>query len=143
MFLGEYQHSVDEKGRLVMPSKFRPRLADGLVVTKGREGCLFVFPAKQWEDEYTYLMDLPGDERATRERLRVVVGSADQQRPDKQGRIQLSVPLRTYAGIDKEVSIIGVGNRLEIWDSEAWRVESEKADKAYAGVGPPAGGEGI
>jgi len=143
MFLGEHQHSVDEKSRLVMPSKFRRRLSDGLVVAKGQERCLVVFPQRKWDNESEQLVSQSRDELTVRERRRVVFGGADEQTLDKQGRVLIVEALRTYAGIDKEVSIIGVGDCLEIWDSQAWSDYSAQADVQYAGIETPAGGEAI
>ena len=143
MFLGEYQHTVDEKGRIVMPSRFRDRLDDGVVVTKGQERCLYVFPADRWEQEVEKVSRLPRTNRTNRNYARSFFGSAIDQQTDKQGRLQLPQTLRTYAGIDKDVVIVGVSDRLEIWDAAAWEALSEEADQLYSSIEEALSEEGV
>ena len=143
MFLGEYQHTVDEKGRVVMPSKFRDRLEDGVVVTKGQERCLFVFPVDRWEEEVAKVNRLPRTNRRNRDYARSFFGAASDQRIDKQGRLQIPPALRSYAGLDKEVAIVGVADRLEIWNVEAWQALSGEADRLYAEIEEALSEEGI
>lgn len=143
MFLGEYQHSVDGKGRLVMPSKFRDRLEPGLVVTKGQERCLYVFPLDRWGEEVEKVKSLPRTDRRSRNYARSFFGAASDQSMDGQGRIQIPQPLRDYAGLDKEVVVVGVAERVEIWDAEAWAANTTEADELYAGIEEALSGEGI
>jgi MraZ protein len=143
LFLGEYQHTVDEKGRIVMPSRFRDRLDDGVVVTKGQERCLYVFPADRWEQEVEKVSRLPRTNRTNRNYARSFFGSAIDQQTDKQGRLQLPQTLRTYAGIDKDVVIVGVSDRLEIWDTAAWEALSEEADQLYSSIEEALSEEGV
>ncbi len=143
MFLGEYQHSVDEKGRLVMPAKFRRGLADGVVITKGQEHCLYVFPVDRWEDEVVRLNRLPRTNRRNRNYTRSLFGGASDQELDRQGRIQVPASLRSYAGLDKDVVVVGVADRLEIWDAAAWSRVSVEADESYAEIEEALGEEGI
>jgi len=105
VFLGEYQHSVDDKGRLVMPSKFRDHLAGGCVVTKGQEHCLYVFPLDRWEIEVERVNRLPRTNRRNRNYARSFFGAATDQSLDKQGRIQLPPTLRTFADLGKDVVV--------------------------------------
>jgi MraZ protein len=134
VFLGEYQHSVDEKGRVVMPAKFRERLSRGLVVTKGQEHCLYVFPLDRWEAEVARINRLPRTNRTNRNYARSFFGAAADQQMDKQGRVQIPQALRTYAGLDKDVVVLGVADRVEIWDSGAWESHSHEADDLYSGI---------
>jgi MraZ protein len=143
VFLGEYQHSVDDKGRLVMPSKFRHHLADGIVVTKGQEHCLYVFPAERWDVEVERVNRLPRTNRRNRHYARSFFGAASDQELDKQGRIQLPPTLRSFAGLGKDVVIVGVADRLEIWDTEAWARLSDEADELYADIEEALSEEGI
>ena len=143
MFLGEYQHSIDDKGRLVMPSKFRHRLADGCVVTKGQEHCLYVFPIDRWEIEVERVNRLPRTNRRNRNYARSFFGAASDQEMDKQGRVQLPPPLRSFADLGKEVVVVGVADRLEIWDTEAWAALSDEADELYADIEEALSEEGI
>jgi MraZ protein len=142
VFLGEYQHSIDEKGRLVLPAKFRHRLAGGLVVTKGQERCLYVFPLDRWEEEVAEVKGLPRTKR-NRNFARSFFGSAVDQELDRQGRIQMPLQLRTYAGLDKDVMIVGVADRVEIWDTASWERLSEEADRLYADTEDALPEEGI
>jgi MraZ protein len=143
VFLGEYQHSVDEKGRVVMPAKFRRGLDDGVVVTKGQEHCLYVFPAARWEEEVTRLSRLPRTNRRNRNYTRSLFGGASDQELDRQGRIQVPAPLRAYAGLDKDVVVVGVADHVEIWDVTAWSRVSVEADESYAEIEEALGEEGI
>jgi MraZ protein len=134
VFLGEYQHSVDDKGRVVMPSKFRDRLAEGLVLTKGQDDCLFVFTPDRWEEEVAKLRGLPRTKGNIRTFARALFGSASDQQLDKQGRLQIPPALRAYAKLDKDVVVLGVGDRVEIWDKDEWASESAKADAFYSDI---------
>ena len=134
MFLGEYQHSVDDKARLVMPSKFRHLLRDGLVVTRGQDHCVYLFSMDRWAIEVERVNELPRTNARNRNYARSFFSQASHQELDKQGRIQLPPKLRAYAGLGKEVVIIGVSERVEIWDTEAWATASYEADELFAGI---------
>lgn len=143
MFLGEYQHSVDDKGRLVMPSKFRDRLEDGCVITKGQEHCLYVFPMDRWEIEVERVNRLPRTNRRNRNYARSFFGAATDQSLDKQGRIQLPPTLRAFADLGKDVVVVGVSDRVEVWNVEAWESLSDEADELYADIEEALSEEGI
>jgi MraZ protein len=143
VFLGEYQHSVDEKGRLVLPSKFRDRLADGVVITKGQEHCLYVFPIDRWEEEVSKVNRLPRTNRRNRNYARSFFGSANDQRLDRQGRIQIPPVLRSFAALEKDVVIVGVADRVEIWNASTWTDLSSEADELYAAIEEALSEEGI
>ena len=134
MFLGEYQHTVDDKGRVVMPRKFRDRLADGCVITKGQEHCLYVFPMDQWETEVQRVRRLPRTDRRARNYSRSFFAAASDLTLDKAGRVQISEPLRTYAGFAKDVTVVGVAERIELWSTEKWETVAQEADEYYAGI---------
>ena len=119
-FSGEYQHSVDAKGRMIVPSKFRELLGESFMVTRGLDNCLFVYPKEAWEAFTQKLKQLPISNTNARQFVRFFLSGAVECELDKQGRILLPQNLRTYAGIMKDVSVIGVGERAEIWDSEQW-----------------------
>lgn len=120
MFSGEYQHSVDAKGRVIMPAKFREILGDKFTVTKGLDKSLFIFSAQEWEKFYEKLSSLPLTNANARALARLFLAGAVECEIDKQGRILLPAPLRTYAEIDKEVTITGNGNKAEIWSTPIW-----------------------
>ncbi len=120
MFMGEYHHSIDDKGRLIIPSKFRTELKDKFIITRGIENCLFVYPEDRWEQIVHKLESLPFTKKDARNFTRFFLSGATVAEFDKQGRINITSPLITYAGIDKECVIIGTGDRLEIWAKEAW-----------------------
>ncbi|MBU1226024.1 MAG: division/cell wall cluster transcriptional repressor MraZ [Actinobacteria bacterium] len=143
MFLGEYQHSIDDKGRLVMPSKFRDRLADGCVVTKGLDRCLYVFPPDRWEIEGEKIINLPRTNKNYREYARTFFGGASDQTLDKQGRIQIPPILRTFANLGKDVVVVGVADWVEIWNTEDWETRSIQADDLYADIEEALSEEGI
>lgn len=119
-FSGEYQHSVDVKGRMIVPSKFRETLGDSFMVTRGLDNCLFVYPKEAWEAFTQKLKQLPISNTNARQFVRFFLSGAVECELDKQGRILIPQNLRAYAKISKDVSVIGVGERAEIWDSEQW-----------------------
>lgn len=120
MFMGEYNHTIDTKGRLIIPSKYRDQLGEEFVLTKGLEGCLFVYPTDAWEEFAESLEKLPLTKKDARKYVRFFMSGAAQCEIDKQGRILVPPVLREYAGLDKEVVLAGVGKRIEIWDRAKW-----------------------
>ena len=120
MFMGEYHHSIDNKGRLIIPSKFRTELGDKFVITRGIENCLFAYPIERWETIVHKLESLPFTKKDARNFTRFFLSGATVAEFDKQGRINITSPLITYAGIQKDCVVIGTGDRLEIWAKDAW-----------------------
>lgn len=134
MFIGEYSHSLDDKSRVVMPSRFRADLEDGCVVTKGQERCLYVFPIQQWEEEAALVLKLRRTDLRARKFARSFFSSASNQTLDKTGRCQIPEPLRIYAGLSKDVTVVGVADRIEIWDTETWVSIASEADDYYSAI---------
>ena len=120
MFLGEYNHTIDAKGRLIIPAKFREVLGDEFVVTKGMDGCLFVFDNSEWQVFAEKLRSLPMIDKEVRQFTRFFLAGAASVEVDKQGRILLPSVLRDFAGITKDTVLIGVGSRIEIWSKDRW-----------------------
>ena len=120
MFMGEYNHTVDAKGRLIVPSKFREQLGDEFVVTKGLDGCLFVYENTEWKILEEKLKNLPLTNANARKITRFFLAGATLCEVDKQGRILLPAVLREFAKIEKDAVMVGVGNRIEIWSKESW-----------------------
>ena len=120
MFMGEYNHTVDAKGRLIVPSKFREQLGDEFVVTKGLDGCLFVYENTEWKILEEKLKKLPLTNANARKINRFFLAGAALCEVDKQGRILLPAVLREFAGIGKDAVMVGVGKRIEIWSKESW-----------------------
>lgn len=120
MLTGEFNHSIDSKGRLIIPSKLRDSLGEHFVITKGMDGCLFLYPENEWEAFEEKLRTLPLTNKKARDFKRFFLGSAVDGEVDKQGRVLLSSSLRTYAGLEKEVVLAGVLDKVEIWSKEAW-----------------------
>lgn len=118
MFIGEYHHSIDEKGRIIIPSKFREELGFNFIITKGLDGCLFVYPKKEWDKIVAKLEVLPFTKKDARTFMRFFLSGATECEFDKQGRINITNPLIEYAGLDKDCVVIGVNDRLEIWDKD-------------------------
>ena len=118
MLIGEYHHSIDDKGRLIIPSKFRYDLGDKFIVTKGLDGCLFVYPKNEWENIVSKLKVLPFTKKDARVFMRFFLSGATECEFDKQGRINITSPLAEYADLTKECVVIGVNDRLEIWDKD-------------------------
>lgn len=120
MFMSEYNHTVDAKGRLIIPSKFREQLGDEFVVTKGMDGCLFVYANDDWNAFEQKLTSLPLINKEARKFARFFLAGAAQVEVDKQGRILLPANLREFASLEKDVVLVGVGSRIEIWSRENW-----------------------
>lgn len=118
--MGEYNHTIDTKGRLIIPSKFREALGEEFVVTKGLDGCLFVYDNKEWAAFEEKLKSLPLTNKDARQFVRFFLAGAAMAEVDKQGRILVPSVLREFAGLDKEVVLIGVASRVEIWSKERW-----------------------
>ncbi|NOY55024.1 MAG: division/cell wall cluster transcriptional repressor MraZ [Actinobacteria bacterium] len=143
MFLGEHRHTLDPKGRVVLPAEFRAELADGCVVTKGQERCLYIFPLDRWAEEVERLNRLPRTNRKVRAYTRSVFAGAKKDTPDRQGRIMLPERLREYAALNREAVVVGVADRIEIWNQESWEQLSSEADNYYADIEEEFGIEGI
>ncbi len=120
MFMGEYNHTIDAKGRLIIPSKFREALGDEFVVTKGMDGCLFVFDNSEWQNFAEKLRELPMMDKEVRQFTRFFLAGAASVEVDKQGRILLPSVLREFADITKDAVLVGVGSRIEIWSKDRW-----------------------
>ena len=118
--MGEYHHSIDDKGRLIIPAKFRSELGDKFIITRGIENCLFAYPEKRWEEIVHKLESLPFTKKDARNFTRFFLSGATVAEFDKQGRVNITSPLINYASIEKECIIIGTGDRLEIWSEDAW-----------------------
>lgn len=128
MFLGEFVHTLDSKGRLTVPAKFREGLDSGLVVTRGIDRCLAVFPMAEWQELAAQVNELPMTDRQARAFRRFLFASASDVSLDKQGRILIPQNLRDYAGLDGDVVIAGLSNYMEIWSTEAWQDEREQVE---------------
>ncbi|MGN0480552.1 MAG: division/cell wall cluster transcriptional repressor MraZ [Lachnospiraceae bacterium] len=129
MFMGEYNHTIDSKGRIIMPAKFREALGDEFVVTKGLDGCLFVYTMDEWQNFAEKLKDIPMSFKESRTIQRFFLAGATTCEVDKQGRILLPGVLREYAALDKDVVLIGVSSRVEIWSKERWSDSMQNYDE--------------
>ena len=128
MLMGEYNHTIDTKGRLIIPSRFREQLGDEFIVTKGLDGCLFVFSKNEWQIFEEKLRALPLTQKSTRKFTRFFVSGACMCELDKQGRILLPQTLREFAGLEKDVILAGNLNRIEIWSKANWEENSAYDD---------------
>ena len=135
MFLGTYEPKMDEKGRLILPAKFRDQLAGGLVITRGQERCLYVFPAQEFEEMYQELRRAPLSSRQGRNYVRVMLSGASDEIPDKQGRRVIPPQLRTYADLGKELAVIGAGARVEIWNADTWNQYLSEQEESFSQTG--------
>ena len=120
MFMGEFHHNIDEKGRLIIPSKFRNDLGKKFIITRGIEKCIFVYSLDEWNNMTNELKELPFTRKNARTFMRMLMSGATECELDNNGRINIPSPLVNYASIDKECVIIGVGDRLEIWSNEGF-----------------------
>lgn len=134
MLMGEYLHTIDNKGRIILPAKFREELGDEFIVTKGLDNCLFVYGKQEWAILEEKLKRLPMAKPEARAFVRFFFAGAAELGCDKQGRVLLPNNLREYASLDKDVVVIGVSNRIEIWDSEAWEAYNERIAPTVAQI---------
>lgn len=119
MFMGEFHHTIDEKGRIIIPSKLREDLKDNFIVTRGLDGCLFIYPKNEWDNVIKKYKELP-DTKEKRQFMRIFLSGATTCEYDKQGRINIPKPLIDYAKLEKDCIIIGVDERLELWSKDIW-----------------------
>lgn len=133
MFLGTHHPKLDEKGRFFLPAKFREELAEGLVISPGQERCLTIWTLAAFK-EYARSVSGPPTLKHVRDFQRMLASSASDQVPDKQGRVSIPAPLRSYAGLGKEIAVVGSFDRVEVWDVTAWERYQASQVEAYAGM---------
>ena len=134
LFIGEYQHTIDSKGRVIMPVKFREALGSKFVLTKGLDSCLFVYPNEEWINFEKKLRSLPLTSRDARAFIRFFFAGACECELDKQGRILIPGNLREYAGLEKDLVIIGVSTRVEIWSKDKWDEYNNTSDLDHESI---------
>jgi MraZ protein len=132
VFLGTHTPRLDEKGRLFLPAKYRDELAAGLILTKGQERCVYVFPMPEFERITEAMRTAPVTAKGLRDYSRVFFASASDEVPDKQGRITIPPALREYAALSRDCVVIGANTRLEIWDSQAWASYLDQQEDAFS-----------
>ncbi|MBX9039769.1 division/cell wall cluster transcriptional repressor MraZ [Enterococcus durans] len=131
MLMGEYRHNIDTKGRMIVPSKLREELGEEFVLTRGLDGCLFGYPMSEWQNLESKLNEMPLAKKDARTFVRFFYSAATECELDKQGRINIPSTLRNYAALTKECVVIGVSNRIEIWDEERWQEFSKVAEENF------------
>jgi MraZ protein len=134
MFMGEYNHNVDTKGRMIVPAKFRDELGDSFIVTRGLDKCLFAYPMNEWKIIEEKLKTLPLTKKDARAFTRFFFSGAIECEVDKQGRINIPSSLRTYADLEKECVVIGVSERVEIWAKESWTSYVEDSEESFSDI---------
>lgn len=132
VFLGTHSPRLDEKGRIILPAKFREELADGLVLTRGQERCIYVFSQREFERIHESMREAPISSKQSRDYIRVFLSGASDEVPDKQGRVTIPPALRSYAGLERELAVIGAGTRAEIWDAQAWDEYLAEKEAAFS-----------
>jgi MraZ protein len=137
VFLGEHQHTLDAKGRVILPARFRERLASGLVFAPSQDRCLDVFPLTVFERRVEQLRSLPREDQRNRRYLRVLMSRAQEERPDAQGRVVIPPRLRDYAGLTKDLTINGADEKVEIWDRATWDEYAVSAEDDFAALDAP------
>ncbi len=132
MFLGTYAPKLDDKGRVILPAKFRAELASGVVVTRGQEHCLYVFSTSEFDELHDRIRQAPVTSKQARDFLRVFLSGASAENPDSQHRLTIPPNLRSYAGLRRDLTVIGAGNRVEIWDTAAWETYLAEQEASFA-----------
>ncbi|WP_025157643.1 division/cell wall cluster transcriptional repressor MraZ [Leifsonia aquatica] len=132
MFLGTHAPKLDEKGRIILPAKFRDELESGLVLTRGQEHCVYVFSQREFEALHEKIRQAPVTSKQARDYLRVFLSGASAEIPDKQNRVTIPQTLRSYAGLDRDLVVIGAGSRAEIWDAQAWETYLAEQESTFA-----------
>ncbi|MFD1430918.1 MULTISPECIES: division/cell wall cluster transcriptional repressor MraZ [Lacticaseibacillus] len=131
MLMGEFHHSLDAKGRLIIPAKFRDELNPTFVLTRGMDGCLFGYPLSEWEKLQEKLAALPLTKKDARTFTRFLYSAATECELDRQGRVNIPKSLIGHAGIEKECVLVGVSNRIEVWSAERWQDFADKAEENF------------
>ena len=134
MFMGEYQHTIDEKGRLTIPAKFREGLGSSFVITRGLDQCLFVYPLEEWKQLEQKMKALPFTKADARAFTRFFFSGAAECEWDKQGRVSIPANLREHAGIQKECVVIGVSNRVEVWSKDRWEDYFAQSENSFGEI---------
>lgn len=134
MFMGEYEHTIDAKNRIIVPAKFREELGDSFIITKGLDNCLFVYPMEEWKIIEKKIRSLPFNRADARAFSRFFFSGASEVEMDKQGRVLIPSNLRKYASLEKEVVIIGVSSRVEIWSKEVWEDYNESTGAEFENI---------
>ncbi|MDR7074465.1 MraZ protein [Fictibacillus barbaricus] len=134
MFMGEYQHSIDEKGRMIIPSKFRDELGSEFVLTRGLDQCVFGYPLNEWKVIEDKLKTLPFTKKDARAFTRFFFSGAAECQLDKQGRVNIASTLRDYAKLEKDCVVIGVSNRIEIWSKSIWEEYFSKSEDSFGEI---------
>ncbi len=143
MFIGEYQHNIDAKGRMAVPAKFRTKLGNGAIITRGLDKCLFIFGAKEWTNLAEKITALPLSQANSRAFARLMLAGAADVEFDAQGRALIPEHLRTYAGLSKNAVVIGVFNRIEVWDEATWNEYKTKTESSSDEIAEKLGEMGI
>jgi MraZ protein len=137
VFLGTHSPRLDDKGRIILPAKFREELASGLVLTRGQERCIYVFSEREFGRIHEQMREAPISSKQTRDYIRVFLSGASDEVPDKQGRVTIPPALRAYAGLDRELAVIGAGSRAEIWDARAWNEYLAERETSFSETDDP------
>jgi len=132
MLLGTHTPKLDDKGRVILPAKFRDDLGGGVVVTRGQDRCLYVFSTAEFERQLERVREAPLTNKQVRDFSRMFLSAASAEKPDGQNRITIPAPLRAYAGLERELVVTGVGDRAEIWNAEAWNAYTEANEETYS-----------
>lgn len=131
MLMGEFHHTIDSKGRVIMPAKFRADLGDTFILTRGMDGCLFGYPMVKWQEIEQKLDSLPLNKKDARAFVRFFYSAATENEVDKQGRINIATPLFKFAKLQKNCVIVGVSDRIEIWDEARWEEVNQEAEENF------------
>lgn len=134
MFIGEYNHTLDKKGRIIIPSKFRPNLGEKFIMTKGLDNCLFIYPMEEWDKFEDKLKTLPLTNRDARAFVRFFFAGATECSLDKQGRILIPANLRSHSNLEKDAIVIGVSTRIEIWSEDDWEDYTNDDNLSYESI---------
>jgi MraZ protein len=137
VFLGEHQHSLDAKGRVILPARFRERLSSGLVFAPSQDRCIDIYPLTAFEKRVEELREVPREDQRARAYLRLFLAGAHEEKPDAQGRVVIPPRLRNYAGLDKELTINGADEKVEVWDRGAWETYRASVEDAFVNLDGP------
>ncbi|PZE29997.1 MULTISPECIES: division/cell wall cluster transcriptional repressor MraZ [unclassified Curtobacterium] len=132
MLLGTYAPKLDEKGRVILPAKFRDELSDGIVMTRGQERCVVVFSQQEFAALHDRIRQAPMTNKRTRDYMRLFLSGASAEQPDKQNRVTIPQNLREYAGLERDLTVIGAGDRAEIWSTPAWEAYYAASEADFA-----------